>query len=354
MSEEEGEMDWAADTVLNRAGLIVDLRSDSERDDVKARMWMEEAKALAQLQHQEDAAQGAHKGRSSTRFEVQRDKLVLNNSHDGNSKEEMEIRETTGRESEVNWRYVLHLDPLQSDRFMTYLERNWLTSVQLVQAGLYKIMDGRKLHALRMDCLNANGLLGLNEAILELGGPELCAALQAITEFREQHQQQQPCALVVPDTGSCVVIHCVQGKDRTGLLAMLVQSIAGCSDAEIVTDYQLTEQQHNSNSQNTSNAARMSSPVGVTKVVTDNAGAAAATTASAAAAASTGKNNGGGKLDRQIFAAAPAQVMQDTLTYLRHRYGSVFGYLDAIGFDPSWRYRLQGVLGVVPHHRSKL
>jgi protein-tyrosine phosphatase len=40
----------------------------------------------------------------------------------------------------------------------------------------------------------------------------------------------------------CVVIHCVGGKDRTGLLAAFLLHLAGVPDDEIVADYALSEE----------------------------------------------------------------------------------------------------------------
>jgi protein-tyrosine phosphatase len=40
----------------------------------------------------------------------------------------------------------------------------------------------------------------------------------------------------------CVVIHCVGGKDRTGLLAAFLLHLAGVADEEIAADYSLSEE----------------------------------------------------------------------------------------------------------------
>ena len=56
------------------------------------------------------------------------------------------------------------------------------------------------------------------------------------------------------------------------------------------------------------------------------------------------KKNEKGKLDRSIFSGAPAKVMKQTLQYIQSKYGSVLGYLDAIGFDSEWRLRFTSAL----------
>ena len=46
--------------------------------------------------------------------------------------------------------------------------------------------------------------------------------------------------LAVPDSGPAV-FHCASGKDRTGLIAMLVLTLVGVPEASVVHDYTLTE-----------------------------------------------------------------------------------------------------------------
>jgi protein-tyrosine phosphatase len=166
-----------------------------------------------------------------------------------------------------------------------------------MQAAFFKIANGQALHNMFIAALNERGLVGLNECILEAGQKELLEALKAVTVYLETHPTE------------AVVMHCVQGKDRTGLLAMLCQSMLDVSDDDIVADYYLSS------------------------VQLDDGGAAAAAATAAVAVAQ-------GKLDRRFFSGAPAEVMEETLSVLRRRYGSVQpGYLDHIGFNEAWRSR---------------
>jgi len=47
---------------------------------------------------------------------------------------------------------------------------------------------------------------------------------------------------------------------------------------------------------------------------------------------------------REAFLQSPPQVLRETLTYLKSRYGSINGYLDHIGFGPGDRDALRRAL----------
>ena len=258
--------------VLEQAHLVLDLRSPSERNEVHSKMWMNQVGMRI--------------------FEVDED------------------YQTTGRRS------CVRIDVLSPPTFMKYIDENWLSSPsEKAQAGWYKLVDGSKLHELRIERLNDYGLAGLNEAILETGQMELCRAMQTIT----LHLEQNP--------GQSAVIHCVQGKDRTGMLVMLLQSLMGVSDRDIIADYFQ------------SNQMLLQTSLHPTKNNNNDEGSAAIANAVRIR----------GKMDRRAFAGTNEQAMISTLHFLRGKYGSVSpGYLDAIGFDASWRNRLSGVLILAP------
>lgn len=243
--------------LLQDTGLILDLRSDSERNEAQARHWTSQ---------------------TSTPFsihEVEPDSHVLTSAVHNN-------------------RRVLRIDVLSPTRFMEYASDQWFTSSQKAMANLYWVFDANKVHEMRIEALNERGLTGLNEIILETGKRELCLALQEMTLFLEQ------------TTSSNVVIHCVQGKDRTGMLVLLCQSILGLSDEEIVEDY------HKSDVMQASSASK--------------------------AIKATQK----GRLNRHVFAGSPREACVGALAFLRSKYGSISpGYLDSIGFHESWRKRFR-------------
>lgn len=97
--------------------------------------------------------------------------------------------------------------------------------------------------------------------------------------------------------GGGVVVHCLGGKDRTGLLVALLLRVAGVEIDAIAADYALTERQlarHNA-----AWLAKAADPVERRRA--------------------------------QLLGPTPAQAMADVLTELEHRYGSVEEYLRGAG-----------------------
>jgi protein tyrosine/serine phosphatase len=95
---------------------------------------------------------------------------------------------------------------------------------------------------------------------------------------------------------------------RTGMLAMLLQSILGLSDDEIILDYFKSNQMQKGS-------------------------------------AALGRLQNRGTMDHDIFSGTNPEAMETTLRFLRSKYGSVSpGYLNGIGFDEIWRQRLLAVI----------
>lgn len=264
-------IDSPEEILLNRAGLILDLRSQSERDEASARRWMECAPNGGFVAEDFD--------RGSSLSDTSPDK-----------------------------RRVLRIDVLSPSRLFDHLTEQWMSPSQKALAAMYYAIDGNKLHELRMDVLNEKGLAGLYEAIISTSGEELRAGLIAVTEYLEACEEKG-----IVD-GACAV-HCVQGKDRTGLLIMLCQSMIGLSDEEIIADYHLSDTLRKRDE------------------------------GSAAADQFGGKVKKKGSLDRSVFSGAPKEAMVETLAWIRDQYGSINpGYLDSIGFDRRWRDRFVKVV----------
>jgi Tyrosine phosphatase family len=177
--------------------------------------------------------------------------------------------------------------------------------------NVWTVVDSTRQYELRMDTLNEHGLPGLYEAILETGGDDLCLALRRMTEHLEVTTTAGTTTATASDDddSSVVVFHCVKGKDRTGIVAMLCQSILGLSDDAIIDEYAQSEQLLTMSEDERYSTSPAKSPVK-------------------------------GKFDKQRFAGSPPQAMRDTLIYVRSRYGSISpGYLNHIGFGEVWRDR---------------
>jgi len=256
--------------LLHRAGLILDLRSPAERDEAKATIWM----------------RGAPGGRLVVKdiVSIPGEKYIDNRmliSDDGK-------------------RTVLRINVLSRTRLLEYLTINWLTSSQQT---LIDHCPSASREKLRMDVLNRRGLPGLYEAIIKTSGRELCFALKSLTEYFEGSGMK-------PDAAA--VAHCVQGKDRTGIVIMLCQSLIGLSDEDIILDYSL------------SSDAKLVKRTG----------------SAAADMIGRGSRVRPGQFDWNVFSGAPREVMEATLKMVRTDFGSISpGYLDAIGFDSHWRRR---------------
>jgi hypothetical protein len=271
-----GGTNTAESILLRRACLIIDLRSAMERDETQATVWMN--------QH-------------GFRVVDAKDDIETNTDDESSSS-------IGGTNNNNNHKTVLRIDVQPRDRILDYLTRHWLTPAQKVANALYTVVDANKQHELRMDTLNEKGLPGLYEAILETGGADLCLTLRRITEHLERTTTTTTTTTFDESISPVVVFHCVKGKDRTGIVAMLCQSILGLSEEQIIHEYALSEQF-------LLGVYEEKSTVPIP-----------------------------GRFDKQRFAGSPPQVMRDTLTLVRSRYGSVNpGYLDHIGFDRTWRDR---------------
>jgi len=142
---------------------------------------------------------------------------------------------------------------------------------------------------------------------LERFRDNFAAALRAIAE--------------APDGG--VVVHCLGGKDRTGLVCALVLRNAGVSEDDVVADYALSGE----------NLAKHH--------------------AEWVALAATEEE----RTSRRKLGFSPASVMRHVLEVLDRRYGGVRGYLEAAGLDGAEIDRLCERLresGGVPGARTRV
>ena len=108
-----------------------------------------------------------------------------------------------------------------------------------------------------------------------------------------------------------LVFHCAVGKDRTGILAAMLLSILGVEDTDIIEDYSLSDPYM----------------VELQKRINSDPKAAAAAQ----------------PLPDYFWKATP-ESMALFLSTLRKEYGSINGYLEAMGMEPSLPKRLAAVL----------
>ena len=266
--------------ILTNTNLILDLRSASERNEVNAQRWMSQVPngPMTMIQHERNPIRKVPSPKSSEKT-------------------------------------VLRIDVLSPSRLFKYCDENWIGQPsERIQYLWNVVFDGNKLHEMRIDALNGRGLYGLYQAILETSGEELFHALTSITTFMEGTCTSSQSGNNNTNGGN-VAVHCVQGKDRTGLIIMFCQSMAGVDDEQIILDYHKSDGLKKKETMSTKD------------------------TEAGSAAAETIAQKQKGRLSREIFSGAPKEAMIQTLAFIRKRYGSVDGYLNHIGFDEDWRSR---------------
>jgi len=424
--------------VFHHAGLILDLRSPNERNEEDSQRWMENASASVS-----GTAAAAAVPSSAARFDSKRITtstikkprsqprpiyiLKVPTTIDSTIEEEwFEMNFATEDEDDKNnnnslsSRYVIQLDILNRFELVQYIQTNWLLPKTSVSINDHN-SDPSIANSITAE-LNKRGLAGLNEVIVETktGQTGLCRALQIMTLYREavirstkkrniikrnhdstHHQQQQQrnddddSSDATINDSSSIVIHCVQGKDRTGMLIMLMQLLIGLSDAEIIDDYYRSndslvdyhagrkKQQQQQQQRQTKKEGRRN----VIKVDTTQDKASAAAAAIIAVGTSTTTTTKVAppriKMETRIFGGTNKAAMISTLEGLRHRYSSSsttttndhaddddasttsnastrsssssripIHYFDSIGFHESWRTRFRNVFKIKKNDTS--
>ncbi|CAM9483228.1 unnamed protein product [Chrysoparadoxa australica] len=181
---------------------------------------------------------------------------------------------------------VLSIPLLEANRFYEGVVSEWPWE-RKVENAWWGIFDGKKQADLYYDSVNANGLPGLYRVMLRTGKAEILQALTAIAD----------------PTNHPVVFNCAKGKDRTGIIAVLLQHCMGVPLEEITRDYTLSES--------------LLPPEDGKK-----------------------QRDGRGILWEQM-AGTPAWALRDTLDAVEKEYSSLSGYLDTIGFPQESRQQLR-------------
>ncbi|KAK4453787.1 protein-tyrosine phosphatase-like protein [Podospora aff. communis PSN243] len=151
----------------------------------------------------------------------------------------------------------------------------------------------RAIRILGREVMLPRGLVGLGLDTLDKSGPEIVQALNSYLE---------PGAL--PS-----LVHCTQGKDRTGIIVILVLLILGVPLDVIDYDYRLSDQALLADPEKESRLAEIRE-IGLT-------------------------DNWGETSKVLVFR---------TVQHLESRYNGINGYLDGIGFDDTKRQRLRQIL----------
>jgi hypothetical protein len=93
-----------------------------------------------------------------------------------------------------------------------------------LMAGIYKALGWEdEMRDTIIPEINKGGLGLIYEILLETAGPDICRAMEIITDAAVQGKPQ--------------MVFCKLGKDRTGVMAALILSVCGVSNEEIIADY---------------------------------------------------------------------------------------------------------------------
>jgi len=168
-------------------------------------------------------------------------------------------------------------------------------------------LDVEVVHVSLLGEREAEYWLHLDERLTAMSPPDYLAwsYVEFLDRFREHFAAALRAITDAPEGG--VVVHCLGGKDRTGLVCALLLRNAGVAEEDVVSDYALSEKQ-----------------------------LAEVHEAWVRAAATPEEREFRGRLGY-----APASVMRHVLEELDRKYGGVRGYLEAAGLDASEIARLR-------------
>lgn len=167
-----------------------------------------------------------------------------------------------------------------------------LNPVRKAEALVLKAVNGRRYNQFLYDEVARGKQLLLNTCILKSASREAWGRALSLAADR---------------SSGGVLIHCAQGKDRTGVLAALLQHAAGDSEAEIINAYAESE----------ALLAIQSVPAGDEPQ----------------SEASTG-------VDWSALRGSPPEAMRDTLKWLKREHGAIDRFLRHVGCGEEWRDQL--------------
>lgn len=141
--------------------------------------------------------------------------------------------------------------------------------------------------------INKGGLRLIYEILLETAGPDICRAMEIITDAAVEGKPQ--------------MVFCKLGKDRTGVMTALILSVCGMNDDEIIADYARSDGIHKV-------------ALGGLEKMRDVQG-----------------------MDEEIFSRAPPDAMRGLMEWSRERWGGrgLVDYLICIGFGEERQRQLR-------------
>lgn len=176
-----------------------------------------------------------------------------------------------------------------------------MSPARQAEAAVYRTFSGKKYDALLYDEV-ARGKQFLLYTVMLATSPNWQRALSLTADRRD----------------GCVLFHCAQGKDRTGILAALLQHSVDESEQQLVDGY----------------AASEALLLGVQQDSSLNA-------AAGDAAGTEQKQEGAAGVDWSALRGSPPEAMTKTLEWIRQEHGSIDGFLASVGCGDSWRQTLR-------------
>jgi hypothetical protein len=139
-----------------------------------------------------------------------------------------------------------------------------------------------------------------------------------------------------------LLFHCAQGKDRTGILSMLL-CFALYGDSPEVEDRAVAEY---AASERLLRRGKQGADSGDDSSTMDSLGGGGASDRSSDnSKESSGKEGNTNLGEIQSLKGSPPKALRDTLSRMRTRHGGVLGYLDSIGFGKDFRKRFRVAVG---------
>lgn len=168
--------------------------------------------------------------------------------------------------------------------------------------AIERMDPGTRISATLQTAFNGGALDRAAARNLEKGGLAMLYTVMMSTARRPIRSALDAC--LRESARGPIIIHCQKGKDRTGVLSMLLQTCVGEPDVNIIREYSL--------SGDLLGGEDAAATRGVSRPET---------------------SSGSGMVDWSHFRGSPPSAMEDTLKWVNQRYGSVENYMDVISFD---------------------